>query len=196
MGRSISIGAIVILISCIFSGVVSAQAPVPGDPWAGWRYLLGPWVGEGGGEQTGQGGGTFSFALDLQNKIMVRKAHSEYPATADNPATVHDDLMVLYREGPGLFRANYYDNEGHVINYAAEFSPDTTDLIFTSDDVKGNARFRLTYHKVADDTVNILFEIAPPGKPDQFTVYLQGRAHRQTELEMKEEAKKEKHKKK
>jgi hypothetical protein len=102
----------------------------------------------------------------------------------------------MYNEGPNKYRANYYDNEGHVINYAAEYSADTTDLIYTSDGVKGSARFRLTYHKVAADTVKILFEIAPPGKPAQFGVYLEGRAHRQTEPEKREEANKEKPKKK
>jgi len=178
MAERITIIALLLILTGVLFGALHGQAPSASDPWAGWRYLMGSWVGEGGGAETGQGGGWFAFDLDLQNKILVRKAHSEYPAAGDKPAMVHDDLMIMYNEGPNKYRAVYFDNEGHVINYAAQYSPDTTDLIYTSDKVTGSARFRLTYHKVATDTVKILFEIASPGKPDEFNVYLSGRAHR------------------
>jgi hypothetical protein len=39
-------------------------------------------------------------------------------------------------------------------------------------------RFRLTYVREEDDLVAIKFEIAPPGKPDQFTTYLEGKARK------------------
>jgi hypothetical protein len=58
--------------------------------WKKWNWLMGEWVGEGNGTP-GQGGGEFSFILDLDKNILVRKSHSEYPATKDKPETSHKD---------------------------------------------------------------------------------------------------------
>jgi hypothetical protein len=74
----------------------------PANTPAGWgpvQYLMGDWIGEGGGAP-GQGSGSFSFKPDLQGKILVRKNRAEYPATKDREAVVHDDLMVVYRDTP------------------------------------------------------------------------------------------------
>src|SRR6266481_7240139 len=62
------------------------------------RFLIGEWEGAGGGGP-GSGKGTFSFTSDLQNKVIVRRNHAEYPATADRPAVRHDDLIVIYLDG-------------------------------------------------------------------------------------------------
>src|ERR1700733_9372822 len=68
--------------------------------WAKWSWLIGEWKGEGSGEP-GKGDGIFTFKTDLNDKILVRKAHSEYPATADKPAVVHDDLLIVYLDFSG-----------------------------------------------------------------------------------------------
>jgi len=81
------------------------------------RFLIGEWegVGEGG---PGAGKGVFSFAFDLQDKVIVRKNYAEYPATASRSAVRHDDLMVIYLDNPSnQILANYFDSEGHQINY-------------------------------------------------------------------------------
>ena len=146
------------------------------DRWEPYRFLLGEWVGEGEGGP-GKGKGEFSFGLELGDKILVRKNHSEYPATAGRPAVLHDDLMVVYPgENQGSARAIYFDNEGHVIHYSATFSPDKQTLTFLSDTTSSGPRFRLSYSKKEDRVVHITFEIAPPGKPDGFKTYLEGRA--------------------
>jgi hypothetical protein len=86
---------------------------------------------------------------------------------------------VIYQaEGGGPIRAIYFDNEGHVINYVATFSDDKKLLTFLSDASKATPRFRLTYSKEKDDLVGIKFEMAPPGKPDDFKTYLDGRARK------------------
>src|SRR6266498_188885 len=78
--------------------------------WDNWNWLMGEWKGEGG-EQPGQGGGTFSFKLDLDKKIIVRKSHSEYPATENKPEIIHDDLMIVYLDFAGkASKAIYFDN--------------------------------------------------------------------------------------
>ncbi|HLP45823.1 MAG TPA: hypothetical protein VK469_07755 [Candidatus Kapabacteria bacterium] len=155
----------------ILSTLLPAQQPVKNTDWASWRFLLGEWVGEGGGNQPGQGAGGSQFYLALSDNILVRKNHSEFPATKDRPAFTHDDVTIIYPEA-GKSRAIYFDNEGHVINYSAEFSEDHNTLTFVSDIQPSAPRFRLTYTKAANETLKLKFEIAPPGKPDAFSPYI------------------------
>jgi hypothetical protein len=149
------------------------------DPWKLYGFLIGEWKGEGGGEP-GKGSGVFSFDWDLQKKVLVRRNRAAYPATQGRPASSHEDLMVIYQgESDGPTRAIYFDSEGHVINYAATFSEDKRTLTFLSSAVPGAPRFRLSYTNEKADAVHIKFEIAPPGRPDDFKTYLEGNARRQ-----------------
>jgi hypothetical protein len=151
-----------------------------GDPWGPYRCLLGEWEGEGSG-QPGKGSGGFTFALDLSGKVLVRRNHSEYPAAGGRPAVVHDDLMVVYPEASGkTLKAEYFDNEGHVIHYTVTAGDDGKTLTFVSGAAAPGPRFRLTYTKVEADRVGIKFEIAPPGKPDGFRTYLEGKARKKS----------------
>jgi len=154
-----------------------AQQPSRPSNWNGWEFLLGDWIGEGGGNP-GQGTGGFTFTQDLQKQILVRKNHAEFPATADRSAFSHDDLMIVYQDPPKPARAVYFDNEGHVIHYTAEFSKDRNTLTFISDPIPSSPRFRMIYSKTSDKTLSIKFEIAPPGSPETFSTYLQSTAHR------------------
>ncbi len=155
-----------------------AQKGMDAGNWDAWRFLIGEWTAEGGGKP-GQGTGTFSFSLDLQGKILLRKNRSDYSATKDHPAYSHQDLMVIYRQPDGAdTRAIYFDSEGHVIHYRAEFSEDKKALTFLSDAEASAPRFRLTYTKGRDQALTIRFEIAPPGKPDSFSTYVEGIARR------------------
>ncbi len=159
----------------------AATAPPEDDAWKPYRFLAGEWAGEGGGEP-GKGSGRFSFAWDLQEKVLVRRNRAEYPAAQGRPAFTHEDLMVIYRADRGEpTKAIYFDSEGHVINYAVTFSDDKRTLTFLSDAAPATPRFRLSYTKTGDDSMGIKFEIAPPGKPDQFKTYLEGNARRQKE---------------
>jgi hypothetical protein len=146
--------------------------------WAPFEYLLGDWVGEGGG-QPGQGTGEFSFHPDLQNRILVRKNYATYPPTKDRPGFRHDDLMVVYRESEsGPIRALYFDSEGHVIHYLVTASSEQKTIEFLSEALSSSPRYRLTYVKSGSDTLTLKFEIAPPGKPDSFSTYIEAKARR------------------
>lgn len=142
--------------------------------WDRWRFLIGEWVGEGGG-QPGQGTGEFSFELQLDRRILVRKNYANYPASKDKPAYSHQDLMVVYPEGPG-WRAVYFDNEGRVIHYAVEFPAEGGGVTFASEARDSAPRFVLTYKKRGPDQVAITFAVGPPGKP--VTPYIEASAHR------------------
>lgn len=108
--------------------------------------------------------------------VLVRKSHSEYPASQGRPAIVHDELMVVYSER-GHTRAVYFDNEGHVINYTPSFSPDGRTLTLVSDLASNTPTFRLTYVSTESDVLKINFEIAPPGT-STFKSYVGGVVHR------------------
>ena len=160
--------------------VVSANCVAADEPsqasWQQWQPLIGNWKAEGSGSP-GQSTGTFSFGFDLQNRVLVRKSHSEYPATDTRPAFAHDDLLILYRdESSHKVRGDYFDNEGHAIQYVATVSPDTKTITLVSDAVPGQPTFRLTYTVTSPARLAIKFEIAPPNAADKFQVYVQGTA--------------------
>jgi len=144
--------------------------------WSPWKYYIGDWVGEGGGKP-GQGSGGFSFYTDLQNSVLVRKNHSDFPATQKNPAYTHDDLMLIYPE-KGEWCADYFDNEKHVIHYGVSSSSDSTKLIFCTRSKSGSPDFRLTYTRLTEDKVNILFEYATPAEQVKFIPYIEAFAIR------------------
>lgn len=145
--------------------------------WGALQYLIGNWTAEGAG-WPGQGAGSFSFEPGLQGTILVRKNRSEYPATKDRLAYVHEDLMIVYREmearAEGALRAVYFDSEQHVIHYGVTMFGDR--IVFTSEPESGQPQYRFTYERERPDTLKVKFEIAPPGKA--FATYVEGSAKR------------------
>ena len=165
-----------VVLICLATNWLSAQ-PSPSAPrWDAFKFLIGEWVGEGTGAP-GEGTGGFTFSLDLQNTVLVRKNYADYPATKDRPAFRHDDLMIVYQEG-GKTRAIYFDNEQHVINYGVTVASDSNSIVFVSDAVASMPRFRLTNTKAGNDKIVITFEVAPPGKPEAFARYIGATARR------------------
>lgn len=139
--------------------------------WGPAQFLIGKWKGEGGGGP-GQGSGAFSFEPDVQGKVLVRRNFAEYPAQGGRPASRHDDLTVIYREGSQL-KAIYFDNEEHTIRYNVDAG--AGGVMFLSEGP--GPRYRLTYTSTGKDTLKIKFEIAPPGK--DFTTYIDASARRE-----------------
>jgi hypothetical protein len=167
--KALSLAAIL-----LFSGALAfSQNDKPN--WDAWKMVIGDWTGTGSGNP-GDGSGGFSFKPDLQGSVLVRKSHSEYPASQGRLATVHDDLMVVYAEQEHT-RAVYFDNEGHVIHYTPSFSPDGRTLSLVSDPTANTPTFRLTYVSTEPDVLKINFEIAPPGT-NTFKSYVAGVVHR------------------
>lgn len=170
------------LVFVAFAGLsllsITGRAQDSTNTWASFEYLIGDWVGEGGG-QPGQGTGGFRFLPDLQNHILVRKSYADYPATKDRPAFRHDDLIVVYKDSESSpARAVYFDSEGHVIHYSVTVSTDHKTIEFLSEASPSSPRYRLTYFMTGGDALSLKFEIAPPGKPDSFSTYLEAKAKR------------------
>lgn len=145
--------------------------------WEAYQFLLGEW--EGGHEgDPGQGQGRFSFSFALDQNILVRRNRTVFPGTSEREGYTHDDLLIIYSEITGMRRAIYFDNEEHVIHYEVNVSSDQKMIALESDPLPTAPQFRFTYIKTGDETMEARFEIAPPGKPGAFTVYLEGTARR------------------
>ena len=166
-------GLAVILALFLLTNTLFSQQKI--NPWEKLNYLISDWKGEGSGKP-GEGEGYFTFNLDLDRNILIRTSHTEYPATKDSPATVHKDLMIIYRDNTGTAdRAIYFDNENHVINYSISYS-NNNDIVFISDKIPDIPIFRLTYSIIDDITVYIKFEMSQDG--EKYFTYVQGRSKR------------------
>src|SRR5207237_7393049 len=98
-------------------GSASAQ---PAPQWRAWDMLIGEWIAdEGHGEPGTATAAGFSFSLDLDRRILVRRDHSEYAATKERPATRHDGLMIIYAKGAAGFPATSFDNVDTLIAHWA-----------------------------------------------------------------------------
>jgi hypothetical protein len=87
--------------------------------------------------------------------------------------------MVVYRDSEsGPPTALYFDSEGHVIHYSVTASSDQKRIEFVSEALPASPRYRLTYVITGSDTLTLKFEIAPPGKPDSFSTYIEAKAKR------------------
>ncbi len=152
----------------LFSSALMAQ------DWGPLQFLVGHWTGEGGGTP-GPAAGSFSFTPDVQGKVLLRKSFAEYPPANGKPASRHDDLTVVYRdETSRQFRAIYFDNEDHVIQYAV--IPAADGVVFVTQGDSTTARYRLTYTSAGTGRLKLKFEIAPPGK--DFATYIEAGARR------------------
>jgi len=168
---------VAVVLAAIGLGVSPVGAAVP-KALGPLAFLLGDWRADGGGKP-GEASGGFTFAPSLQDRVIVRTNHAEYPAAADKPSSRHDDLMVLYATDSGEIRAEYYDSEGHVIRYVGR-TPSAGELTLVSEVLEGAPRFRLRYRLSPDGGLEGRFEIAPPGQPDAFGPYLSWTARRRT----------------
>ena len=166
----------VLLTALAFLGSLSVAEASDADGWRDYGFLIGNWSGEGQGVP-GQAQARFSFTPDLQGKILVRKHTAEIQPAGGRPASTHEDLMVIYRDGKGT-RAIYFDSEDHVIHYVPTFTANKETVTFLSDELPNQPRFRLSYTRRGEGKLAIKFEFAPPGKPDAFKTYAEGTAAR------------------
>ncbi len=140
--------------------------------WQALKYLMGSWTGEGSGSP-GASAGAFTFSLEAAGHVMVRRS------TATSARFTHEDYTVFYQEG-GVVRAVYVDNEQHVVHYMVKATD--PDIVCLSDVHPSLPRYRFTYTRLDSQRLKVKFEVAPPGKPEEFTTYVEGIARRKTPL--------------
>lgn len=139
------------------------------DRWADWRFLVGEWIGAGGGAPGEAESGGTRFSLELAGQVLVRRNWARYPATSDRPAFSHEDVMYVYPQRD-RWLAVYFDTEGHVIRYRATIGDGRA--VFESDADERGARYRLRYLARGPE-LDLSFEVAPPG--GEFAEYITAR---------------------
>jgi hypothetical protein len=148
--------------------------------WDKWQYMMGAWEGEGSG-QPGSGSGSYTLKPKLGGSILERKGVTDIPAAGGRPAVHHEDVMIVYKNREGNpVKAIYFDNENHVIPYDIAYADNK--IVLVSEASSSMPRFRLTYEKLEDKVMNIRFEMAMPGAPDDFKMYLEGKNKKTKEL--------------
>jgi hypothetical protein len=159
--------AVVVLLASL----PAFAADVPPE-WKDFGPMLGRWEADPAPD-----GATGGFTLEpgAGGRVLVRTNRASYPGTKDRPATTHDDLMVVYRDG-GAIKADYWDSEGHVIRYGVAVDAGKS-IVFASEG-SGGPRFRLTYTFTGAATMKLTFEIAPPDHPDAWKTYIAAGVHR------------------
>jgi hypothetical protein len=162
------------LITFLLLAFSTAQPQSPrSTPWKDFDFLIGEWTWSGGG-QPGQAKGTSTFEPVLNGTVLLRKVHLDYPASKDRAAFSHDDLLYVYHDpADDSLHAIFFDNENHVIRYAVSFPAGGDSIQFLSDAAPSGTRARMTYTRAGVDSVTEKFELAPPGKPDQFATYVE-----------------------
>ena len=169
-----------VLVALTLAPLLSLQAKQPRstDEWEDFDFLLGEWTWVGGG-QPGKGKGLSTFRPELDGMVLVRKTHLDYPATKERAAFAHDDLIYVYHDPQdSSVRAIFFDSEGHVIRYALTAASSGNSVQFVSDAAPGGTRCRMTYARTGADSMTEKFEIAPPGKPNDFATYVEFTATR------------------
>lgn len=148
------------------------------DPWAPFNFLIGHWSGIGSGKPGEAVPGSSVFSFELDKSIIMRKnrVQSE-PVPGQTTGRVHEDLLFIYRQtGEENFRAIYFDNEKHVINYTVTFPDKQPSVVFENVATGQSTRFKLAYELTADGILTTDFLIAPPG--GEFKSYIKGTAKR------------------
>jgi hypothetical protein len=156
---------------------IAAQTTAPKKPdWSRLQFLLGSWVADPDPSAPAATGST-TFRLDLDRNIIVRENVADYPAQEDKPAQHHRDLMIIFADDAGAWRASYWDNEPHSIAYNVAVNDDGSVSLLTPADTKG-PRYRILYRRTSDAVVSGRFDIALPGS--DFKTYKQWTMHRRT----------------
>ena len=169
---------LLLALMALTSVCLQAQQSHSANDWKDFDFVLGDWKWSGGGKP-GEANGVSTFRPDLQGTVLVRTNHLDYPATKERAAFSHDDLIYVYHDPQDKsLRAIYFDGEGHVIRYRVNVAPDKNSVEFLSDAAPDGTTCRMTYRKVAADSVTETFEIAPPGKPNEFARYVEFLAKR------------------
>ena len=166
--RSRLLGVVVAAVALAASSRASSAAPALADI----GFIVGDWVGAPGNGSHDRGAS--SIHPIVGGAVLLRNDHHEVVDAGGKVTASFDQVMPIYAEG-GTLRGDYFDG-AHVIHYThALVQPGASVQFLTDPDAK--PVYRLTYSKVSDNVVAILFEVAAPGSSD-FHVIADARVQR------------------
>lgn len=164
----------------LMSIAVLAQAPtkpVSPDPFSSLAFLEGTWDANVQNNAAIKLAGRYTFGRELNGHVFVRHATNDPGCKAPSSFDCsHSDLLYVFQDAPGApFKADYFDNEGHVIHYDVS-TPTATSVVFLSAPGAG-PQFRLTY-ELWGQVMKGKFQMQMPGQSDWRT-YLEWSGNRQ-----------------
>ena len=157
--------------TAVFCLPLAAQAPsnaAVADPFQSLSFLEGTWDANVQNNAAIKVAGGYSFGRELGGHVLARHGTNDPKCKA--PASfdcAHSDLLYVFQEAPGSpLKADYFDNEGHVIHYNVS-TPAPTSVFFVSAPGPG-PQFRLSY-ELAAGVLTGRFQVRPPGRADWYT---------------------------
>lgn len=148
---------------------LAQNASVPSaDPLKALAFLEGTWDANVQANAAIKQAGTYSFGRELNGHILARHATSDPACKA--PADfdcAHSDLLYVFQDAPGsALKADYFDNEGHVIHYDVSMTAPNS-VMFLSAPGPG-PQFRLSYELTAG-VMTGKFQMHMPGQSEWHT---------------------------
>lgn len=155
---------------CLPLAAQSASTLAP-DPLKPLHFLEGTWDANVQNNATVRLTGRYSFGRELDGHVLARHATSDTNCKA--PASfdcAHSDMLYVFPEtdGAGL-KADYFDNEGHVIHYDVS-TPTPTSVVFLSTPGPG-PQFKLSY-ELSGGVMTGKFQMQMPGQ-GEWRTYLE-----------------------
>ena len=156
-----------------------AQAPTTAttaDAYKSLAFLEGTWETNVQSNAAIKLAGRYSFNRELDGHLLACRATNDPGCKAPtNFDCSHSDLLYIFQEVPGsALKADYFDNEGHVIHYEVS-TPTPTSAVFLSAPGPG-PQFRLSY-ELSGQTMTGRFQMHMPGQGDWRT-YLEWSGNR------------------
>ena len=145
------------------SAIPAIARPALQPELSGLRFLLGQWsstqgqVADTGGTDTG----TFTIESAADGAALLRRDHTNLFDRAGKPTGSFDQVMLIYPEAHQL-HADYLDGT-HIIHYVTATVTPGKSVTFQTASPPNAPNFHLTYTLVAPATLNVSFQIAPPG---------------------------------
>jgi hypothetical protein len=155
-------------------------APAPErepDPWVLFHFLDGDWTGSWSGEPGASTSGSASFSYDLQRRVLVYRTKVEFPPRDGSPfPSVHEELLVIYREGAVRHQGLYFDSDGRTIDLPLCSASSEPSIMLQTDRRLPGPWYRLVFKMTPEGALSLDFLSAPRGERLQSRV--KGIVHR------------------
>src|SRR5579875_2486782 len=134
-------------------------------PFKSLAFLEGTWDANVQSNAAIKLSGRYTFNRELDGHILARHATNDPGCKAPTSFDcAHSDLLYVFQDVPGsALKADYFDNEGHVIHYEVS-TPAPKSVVFLSAPGAG-PQFRLSY-ELSGQTMTGRFQMHMPGQGD------------------------------
>ncbi len=156
------------VVTALFYLPSVAQAPLnvaAADPFRSLAFLEGTWDANVQNNAAVKLAGRYTFTRELDGHILARHATNDPGCKAPTSFDCsHSDLLYIFQDAPGsCLKADYFDNEGHVIHYEVS-TPTPTSVVFLSTPGPG-PQFRISY-QLSGRVMTGRFQMHMPGQGD------------------------------